>query len=875
MKTYLMTQSSTFQFIYCLIASLSLGPVLASRAHGETAPTLNDVAYGQHERQVMDFYQAESEQRPAPVVMYLHGGGWVNGSESKVPRLREYLDAGVSVVAVRYRYSHESQLDGVMPPVKAPMEDAMRALQFVRSKASEWNIDANRIGATGNSAGACTSLWLALHDDMADTNSRDPISRESTRLTCVGIRNVQSSLDPVQMKEWTPNSRYGGAAFGFMDPHDTSTRDSRFEEFLASRDSLLPWIREFSPIEHASSDDPPIYVSFTNPPNFGQPEKDPTHTANFGVALKRRLDEVGVPCELVYPDATGIKHERMEDFLIDTLTFKVEIVPLWTDEQLGNAEDDDTELRHQRGRNDGSVSKINRPTLTVYHPTFAKNINTAIVVCPGGGYGSVVVDKEGHDVARWLAGQGVTAGVLKYRCGGGTNQHPVPMSDARQAVKLFRSHCEDWQVAPDRIGIIGFSAGGHLAATIATDPEAAVNFAALIYPVVSMADGITHAGSKKNLLGDSPSDSLVHQMSRDEQVTPSTCPVFLVHASDDKAVPIENSMRFYKACLAAGVPAEMHLFATGSHGFGMFRGRHPSEEWPGQLKAWMTSNGWFEPVTTKVELPREMTEQLSASASDAQIVEHLFALRQSAGVSRALSLHFADLDRDRAYQIQMALLAKMESAGDRLVGWKMGGTKIVQPGDTLDPIFGFMLASNEFESGSTIDVTRFAADTPIIEAEIGFWIGKDLPGPIVTREQLTASIEGVGGASEIISTRLRDAEGGLKTGVNIGIADGLSHGGFILPKKQLLLDMANFDTDTGRVEINGELIAQGEAKVMMEGAPLEAVLALANSLPKHGHHLRAGQVVIIGSLLDSPPAKADDRVTIGFTSFESLHINFE
>jgi acetyl esterase/lipase len=360
------------------------------------------------------------------------------------------------------------------------------------------------------------------------------------------------------------------------------------------------------------------------------------------------------------------------------LSLEQETVPLWTDKELGNTQAENSEKRNERGPNDSSVSNINRPTLTVYHPTSMKNTGTGIVICPGGGYGSVVIDKEGHDVARWLTSQGVTAGVLKYRCGGGPNLHPVPMIDARRAIQVLRSHSNDWKIVPDRIGIMGFSAGGHLAATIATDPDTDVNFAALIYPVISMADSITHPGSKKNLLGASPADSLVHQMSRDEQVTSSTCPVFLVHASDGKAVSIENSLRFYQACIAKGVPAEMHLYPNGGHGFGLFRGRRPSEEWPDQMKSWMTSNGWCEPVSRTIELPRDMTEQLPANATDQQVVEHLIAVRKASGISRALSIHLADLDRVKAYRIQMALLAKMESAGERLVGWKMGGTKIAK-----------------------------------------------------------------------------------------------------------------------------------------------------------------------------------------------------
>lgn len=268
------------------------------------------------------------------------------------------------------------------------------------------------------------------------------------------------------------------------------------------------------------------------------------------------------------------------------------VVSLWTDAELGITVAGDTEIRTDRPGNNASIRRVNRPTLTVYQAKTDNVSGAGVVVCPGGGYGGLAIEKEGHEVARWFASQGVTAGVLKYRCGGGPNQHPVPMQDARQAVKLMRDHAERWNVKVDMVGILGFSAGGHLASTIATDPETGLNFAALIYPVITMADEVTHRGSKRNLLGDSPSDGLVKQMSRDELVTADTCPTFLVHSGDDGAVPVANSLRYYAACVEKGVPAEMHLFPTGGHGFGMFRGDRPVDRWPNLLKAWMVSNGW-------------------------------------------------------------------------------------------------------------------------------------------------------------------------------------------------------------------------------------------------------------------------------------------
>ncbi|WP_294385942.1 alpha/beta hydrolase [Prosthecobacter sp.] len=282
------------------------------------APTIANVAYGTHERQVLDFYKAESD-KPTPLLFFIHGGGWVAGDKSKVGELEACLKAGISVVSINYRYSWQAQLAGVMPPVQWPLEDAARALQFVRSKAGEWNIDKQRIGASGGSAGACSSLYLAFHDDMADPKSSDPISHESTRLWCAAVSGAQTSLDPKQLKEWTPNSRYGGHAFGFMDPNNLKSRDTRFAEFLEKRESVLKWIKMYSPYELVSKDDPPVYLNYSTAPAIGQPQKDPTHTSNYGVKLQEHCREIGTHCELNYPGAPDVKHKSISEFLIETL----------------------------------------------------------------------------------------------------------------------------------------------------------------------------------------------------------------------------------------------------------------------------------------------------------------------------------------------------------------------------------------------------------------------------------------------------------------------------------------------------------------------------------------------------------------------------
>ena len=313
--------TSAVVLLASLIASAAFGAEAATKkaTPPQRAPTLANVAYGTHERQVLDFWRATSTT-PTPLVFHIHGGGWVNGDKATVAQLERYLAAGISVVSINYRYVTQAIQAGVKPPVQWSIADAARALQFVRSKAGEWNLDKARIGATGGSAGACSSLWLAFHADLADPKSADPIARESTRLWCAAVSGAQTTLDPQQMKEWTPNSKYGGHAFGFMpDPKDTKTRDTMFAEFLAARETVLPWIKQYSPYEHVSSDDPQVYLIYAAPPAKGKEARDPTHTANFGVLLQEKLNAVGVVNELVYPSAPGVKHAQMHDFLIATL----------------------------------------------------------------------------------------------------------------------------------------------------------------------------------------------------------------------------------------------------------------------------------------------------------------------------------------------------------------------------------------------------------------------------------------------------------------------------------------------------------------------------------------------------------------------------
>jgi acetyl esterase/lipase len=205
--------------------------------------------------------------------------------------------------------------------VKWPLEDAARAIQFLRSRASEWNINKTRIGATGGSAGACSSLWLAFHDDLARPDGADPIARESTRLGCAAVIGAQTSLDPKQLRAWMPNMAYGGHAFGFRRPGQQG-RDSEFQAFYEHREEVLPWIKEYSPIEHAGPGDPPIFLDYPSqdkPARIGETQRDPTHSAVMGMPLEEKLRKSGVEVHLSYPGHKDAQYASPTEFLIAKL----------------------------------------------------------------------------------------------------------------------------------------------------------------------------------------------------------------------------------------------------------------------------------------------------------------------------------------------------------------------------------------------------------------------------------------------------------------------------------------------------------------------------------------------------------------------------
>jgi len=246
-----------------------------------------------------------------------------------------------------------------------------------------------------------------------------------------------------------------------------------------------------------------------------------------------------------------------------------------------------------------------RPNLTVYLPQ-VNGVQSGVVVCPGGGYGMLAVDHEGKQIAEWLNARGIAAFVLRYRLGP-RYHHPVELGDAQRAMRLVRYRAAEYGIAADKIGIWGFSAGGHLASTAGThfdsglaaasDPidrtSSRPDFMVLCYPVISFITPYAHRGSMRNLLGDNPDPQLAASLSNETQVTPQTPPTFLFHTNSDSGVPAENSVLFYLALRKAGVPAEIHIYERGEHGVGLAPFDPVLSSWPRHLEAWMKLHGWM------------------------------------------------------------------------------------------------------------------------------------------------------------------------------------------------------------------------------------------------------------------------------------------
>lgn len=282
------------------------------------------------------------------------------------------------------------------------------------------------------------------------------------------------------------------------------------------------------------------------------------------------------------------------------------ILELWPDQIPNSKPSSEKEVSERRGIL--WISKVQEPAIEVYLPVKQMATGQAVVICPGGGYEGLAYDWEGTQVAKWLNTKGIAGIVLKYRLPNSASvktSFEAPLQDAKRAIRLTRSHARDWNIDPKKVGVMGFSAGGHLASTLGThfnleetvpqDSIRSINarpdFMILVYPVITMKKEFTHMGSRNSLLGRRPSDEMVQEFSNEKQVSDDTPPTFLVHATDDGIVPVENSIQFYRSLVDHKIDAEMHIYPEGGHGFAL--GRTNKEEylqswsWPDRLEEWL------------------------------------------------------------------------------------------------------------------------------------------------------------------------------------------------------------------------------------------------------------------------------------------------
>lgn len=264
-------------------------------------------------------------------------------------------------------------------------------------------------------------------------------------------------------------------------------------------------------------------------------------------------------------------------------------LPLWP-----NGAPNSNELAgEEENLNGGRVAHVTRPSITIY-PAGKPN-GMAILMCPGGGYARLAMNHEGHDMAAWFNAQGITYAVLKYRMPNG--HHDVPLSDAEQAIRLIREHAAEWSVNPQRVGIMGASAGGHLAASLATlysSDQTRPDFQILFYPVISMQEGITHGGSRQNLIGENPTRELEQRYSLEKQVSPRTPQAFIMLSSDDKTVPPVNGIGYFLALRDHKVPATLHAYPAGGHGWGFRDSFTYKRQWTEELEKWLREGVVFE-----------------------------------------------------------------------------------------------------------------------------------------------------------------------------------------------------------------------------------------------------------------------------------------
>lgn len=279
------------------------------------------------------------------------------------------------------------------------------------------------------------------------------------------------------------------------------------------------------------------------------------------------------------------------------------IVKLWPDSIPGSISCSNyTEQRDE----DGCIEKVSSPEMSVYLPSDNKVNNTAILICPGGAYSVVSYENEGIAIAQWLNKQGIAGFVLKYRLPSDKimkDKSIGPLQDAQMAMRMIRSNAMRWHINPAKVGVMGFSAGGHLAAILSTHYDAKIynanNFSArpdftiLVYPLISFDSAITHKESRENLIGQNPDNTTIKYFSADQLVTLDTAPAFLIHSADDNCVTVKHSFLYFQALQKNKIPAEIHVYQNGGHGYGLAKDKGTTSTWPSTCLLWLKANGWI------------------------------------------------------------------------------------------------------------------------------------------------------------------------------------------------------------------------------------------------------------------------------------------
>jgi len=294
-------------------------------------------------------------------------------------------------------------------------------------------------------------------------------------------------------------------------------------------------------------------------------------------------------------------------FLILDINAQNTVLKVWPNGIPGSIKNDS--YSEKATLTDGIPSRYEKvidPSITVFLPPSEKATGTAVLICPGGGYGVLAFDHEGFAIAKWLNENGIAGIILKYRLPSELimkDKSIGPLQDVQEAMRTIRRNASGWNINPHKIGVIGFSAGGHLASSLSTHysdkvydvtdtTSARPDFSLLIYPVISFDGSITHAGTRRNLIGDNPSYDAIKHFSNELQITDKTPPAFLVHSADDMAVPVKNSIVYSEGLQKNRIPVELHIFQKGGHGYGLSAGRGTQSSWPDLCLAWMKAIGF-------------------------------------------------------------------------------------------------------------------------------------------------------------------------------------------------------------------------------------------------------------------------------------------